>query len=141
MEPTSWGIYGWGFIHNVALGYPKEQTYMIKENYRQFFHLIGDVIPCKSCSTHYKKMIADYPPDLVDRDSLFKWTVDIHNKVNKRLGKSEISYNDAYNIWLKNTNKTLITEEYSSYYLYLLFITVIIICTVSFIQMKRTHHR
>lgn len=139
MEPTAWGLYGWGFIHNVALGYPKEQTYMIKENYRQFFHLIGDVIPCKSCSTHYKKMIADYPPDLTDRDALFKWTVDIHNNVNKRLGKSEISYNDAYNIWLKNTNKTLTIENNHSYNIYL-FIILICLLTITFQLMRTRHH-
>ena len=37
MEHISWGRYGWGFIHNVALGYSETPTHSEKENYKLFF--------------------------------------------------------------------------------------------------------
>ena len=71
MEPKNWGKFGWGFIHNVALGYPDDLTYMKKEQYRKFFEVIGDVLPCLDCQDHYKEMIADYPPIMTNKETLF----------------------------------------------------------------------
>ena len=119
MEPISWGRYGWGFIHNVALGYSETPTHSEKENYKLFFEIIGKVLPCERCRQHYNKELGLTPPDITSRDSLFKWTVDIHNKVNKRLGKDTITYDEAYVIWLNKKDTELkINNENSNNYMY-----------------------
>ena len=132
MEPKNWGKFGWGFIHNVALGYPEDLTYMKKEQYRKFFEVIGDVLPCLDCQDHYKEMIADYPPIMTNKDTLFKWTVDIHNKVNERINKKQITLDEAYSIW-KNTNtieKKELTPNNKLYYLSLIFFLILLVCVL-----------
>ena len=132
MEPKNWGKFGWGFIHNVALGYPEDLTYMQKEQYRKFFEVIGDVLPCLDCQDHYKEMIADYQPIMTNKETLFKWTVDIHNKVNERINKKQITLDEAYNIW-KNTNiieKKELTPDNKLYYLSLIFFLILLVCVL-----------
>jgi len=125
MEPTKWGNYGWGFIHNVALGYPTDISYMLKEQYRIFFESFGDVLPCVECSKHYKQLIAKTPPDFTNKDTLFKWTVDIHNQTNHKLNKKTITYENAYNIWLHN--KDIIRKKNNYNYKPILFLGIFII--------------
>lgn len=132
MEPKNWGKFGWGFMHNVALGYPNDLTYMKKEQYRKFFEVIGDVLPCLDCQDHYKEMVVDYPPIMINKDTLFKWTVDIHNKVNERINKKQITLDEAYNIW-KNTNiieKKELTPDNKLYYLSLIFFLILLVCVL-----------
>lgn len=135
MEPKNWGKFGWGFVHNVALGYPNNEiSYMEKDQYRIFFEVIGYVLPCNDCRKHYKEMVKDNPPVLVDRNSIFKWTVDIHNIVNKRLNKKIITLTEAYDIWTKepvvkketnldNPNKRL-------YYLTFIFFLILLVAVL-----------
>lgn len=129
MEPKNWGKFGWGFIHNVALGYPNNEiSYMEKEQYRIFFTVIGDVLPCEDCRKHYKEMIKDNPPVLVDRNSIFKWTVDIHNKVNKRLNKKIITLSEAYNIWTKDKKQS--NPNNRLYFLTLMFFLILLVAVL-----------
>ena len=60
-----------------------------------------DVLPCQGCANHYKENIANVPIDdhLKDRESLLRWTFDIHNEVNKLKGKPILSYEDALKLY------------------------------------------
>ena len=95
--PNVWGPSGWKFIHFVALGYPDNPTNEHINSYQQFYESLQDILPCPKCSDHYQQMIQQYPVSdhLTNRDALFRWSVDIHNQVNKRLGKSTTSYDQA----------------------------------------------
>jgi len=128
MDPEKWGYHGWNFIHNIALGYDETFSYQKKQNYINFFDVISDVIPCEKCSKHYKEYISKNRPNIKNKDSLFKWTVDIHNNVNKILNKDQISYNKAYNIWLDekiNTKNTI--NNKNIFNIFLLFILILLI--------------
>jgi hypothetical protein len=89
--PTVWGPFFWHTIHIVAIGYPKNPTYTDKKSAKEFYESLAFLIPCAVCREHYKEHIAKNPltPFLDSRTDLIKWTVDIHNKVNKMLGKAE----------------------------------------------------
>tara|TARA_B110000459_G_C16480199_1_gene433890 strand:+ start:195 stop:650 length:456 start_codon:yes stop_codon:yes gene_type:complete len=139
MEPKNWGKFGWGFIHNVALGYSVDLTYMKKEQYRKFFEVIGDVLPCLDCQDHYKEMIANYQPILIDKQSLFKWTVDIHNKVNERINKKQITLDEAYNIWTKPNiiEKKELPTDNKLYYLLLIFFLTLLVCVLIILYFYR----
>jgi hypothetical protein len=52
-----------------------------------------EIIPCLSCRDHFEQVLVDNP--VPEADDLFKWSVDVHNIVNKRLGKPEFSYEAA----------------------------------------------
>jgi len=48
----TWGPYGWKFMHMVALAYPNSPTNEDKENYKTFFTILGNVLPCQLCADH-----------------------------------------------------------------------------------------
>jgi hypothetical protein len=89
--PSVWGPFFWHTIHIVALGYPKSPTYTDKKCAKEFYESLAFLLPCAVCREHYKQHLAKNPltPFLDSRKDLLKWTIDIHNAVNKMLGKPE----------------------------------------------------
>ena len=95
--PSVWGPFFWHTIHIAALGYPAEPTYVHKKAAKEFFESLQVLIPCPICREHYAEHLKEMPisPHLDSRNDLFKWTVVLHNKVNKLLGKPEFSEQDS----------------------------------------------
>ena len=109
LGPSFWGPYAWKFIHIVALAYPNNPTQEEKENYKRFFGLIGNVIPCKQCQEHYCSHLIKNPitDDILNnRKKLLYWTIDIHNEVNKLDGKNVYDYDTAIELIKKCDLKT-----------------------------------
>jgi FAD-linked sulfhydryl oxidase len=94
MNPKFWGPHGWIFLHSVTMNYPKEPTNEDKTLYRNFFSSLKRVLPCEKCAYHYKQHINDDPiePALENRNTLVRWLIKIHNKVNEDLGKPQYTY-------------------------------------------------
>ena len=90
-SPNVWGPFFWHTIHIVAIGYPKNPTYTDKKCAKEFYESLAFLLPCSVCREHYKEHLAENPltPFLDSRTDLIKWTINIHNKVNKSLGKKE----------------------------------------------------
>lgn len=102
MKPTLWGKYMWMSIHLIALGYPNNPTQADKNAYFSYFNELYKVIPCEVCAKNYLQHLSEIPLTekvLSSRNTLFDWTVDLHNIVNKMLGKDVISKEHAYNIF------------------------------------------
>jgi hypothetical protein len=115
--PDEWGVHGWKFIHHIALGYPNEPTDNDKNNYKSFFLLIGDVLPCYICSNHYKQNLLTHPLTdnvLSNKINLINWTIDMHNEVNKINGKKIYSYNEAINLIKNNYINSINYESYEN---------------------------
>ncbi len=109
ITPSIWGPHGWKFMHFIAMAYPLEPTDIEKENYKNFFTSLGDVLPCKMCSEHYKKNLLKYPLTdkvLENKVNLTFWTIDIHNEVNAINNKKIYSYDDAIDLIKNNFNDT-----------------------------------
>lgn len=97
IPPSTWGPFFWHTMHLVALGYPVEPTYAEKRAAKEFFESFTHLIPCPTCKLHYADHLKEMPltPSLDTRKDLFKWTVDMHNRVNKDLGKEQYTETDA----------------------------------------------
>lgn len=98
MNPKLWGPHAWIFLHYITLGYPDCPDKQSKEAYKNFFINIKDILPCDTCKKHYSENIEKYPltDKIMDsKERLFKWLVDLHNEVNKKNGKKEMTYKDA----------------------------------------------
>lgn len=94
IAPGRWGPAAWTFIHYVALGYPREPTLRDIDEYRRFLESLRYVLPCRMCREHLRDHMFKHPPDSAlagGRDTLFEWTVDLHNLVNRSLGKRSVS--------------------------------------------------
>ena len=88
--PSTWGPIFWHTIHITALGYPTAPTYADKKAAKEFYESFVQLVPCPVCRNHYREHLINFPitPSLDTRDDLLRWTVDLHNTVNKMLGKS-----------------------------------------------------
>lgn len=112
INPDYWGPSLWTAIHYIALSYPIKPTPFHKENFRQFFVILKDIIPCEKCREHYKANLKknSLHQSLESKQSLFNWTVDVHNVVNKIHNKKTISYKEARKIYM-NANLSYLCKN------------------------------
>lgn len=108
MNPSVWGPSAWTFLHYITLSYPKCPTEKDKYNMRIFLENLQHVLPCDTCKIHYKDNIEIHYP-LTDevlntKENLVKWLIDLHNSVNKRIGKSILSYDEAISKYIDNNS-------------------------------------
>jgi hypothetical protein len=94
---THWAHHIWAFLHTICIGYSTRPYYTdIEEKLKTFVTLM----PCEICLDTYVEYLDKLTTlDKADPMCLFKWSVDLHNAVNKKLNKPEISFDDAFNLW------------------------------------------
>jgi len=98
MKPDIWGKHLWYSIHFIALAFPDDPTNEEKRNYQSFFENLHKVLPCHKCSLNYVEHLIEKPitfAELSNSETLFRWTVDIHNLVNKETSKDQWTYETA----------------------------------------------
>ena len=144
MEPNIWGPGAWLFLHSITLNYPDKPTLEQKKIYNDFFHLLGNVLPCSKCQRNYKSHINNSPIsfNLKNKESLSKWLVNIHNQVNKINNKPIISYNqfisDIESIY-QNPNQSITYYKnknvYQKYIIYTLFLIIIILMSFTYYKL------
>ena len=97
MRTNVWGPSAWRFLHSVTFAYPDAPSKEHKEAARSLFRSLKLMLPCGDCCTHYCSGFDGDPVDnhLHSRDALSRWLVAFHNKVNARLGKPEVQFEEA----------------------------------------------
>jgi hypothetical protein len=92
IPPSVWGPLFWHTMHITALGYPTNPAYNHKKAAKEFYESLAFLIPCPVCREHYETHLQKNPltPHLDRRDDLFRWTVNLHNEVNEKLGKPRL---------------------------------------------------
>ena len=93
-----WGPDMWQIIHTIAKSYPKRPNVKDKTVAHQFTKYLALCIPCKNCQQHYIVNYTKHPPDLSSGPNFFKWTVKIHNYVNKKNKKKLVNDINAYSL-------------------------------------------
>lgn len=96
---TVWGPPMWHYLHTMSFNYPVHPTAADKRNYRAFMLSLQHVLPCKYCRTNLRTNYKNHPLrpcHLVSRDAFSRYVYDLHEIVNKLLGKkSGLSYCDV----------------------------------------------
>ena len=93
-----WGPHEWEAFHAKTFGYPIKPSDEEKENYLQYYTLLGYVLPCIHCRRSYQEFIktgdTKLSIDTVEsRETLTKWGFLMHQAVNNKLG---VDYGDTY---------------------------------------------
>ena len=98
LDPKVWGPHYWFFLHTVAMTYPHHPNTVTKKKYYEFIQNLPLFLPVQEISSEFSKLIDKYPitPYLDNRDSFIRWTHFIHNKINQKLEKPQISLNEFY---------------------------------------------
>jgi hypothetical protein len=89
---NAWGPYFWGTLHLACLSAQDVQAVQaLVESYTK-------LLPCPACRDHFTEILQEYPiPD--NLETLFMWSVNIHNVVNASIGKPIMNYDDALHSW------------------------------------------
>lgn len=92
-----WFKHYWYVFHMAALMAPPQPTQEDHERMRNFYIVFGQSIPCETeCQPDYFRIINTvYPFRYANDNDLFEWTVDVHNEVNRKLGKYPVTYYQA----------------------------------------------
>lgn len=100
-QPSEFGPHYWYMLHNMSLNYQMNPTKFARQKMRAFVEALPYLLPCKNCSEHAKEFMAgaDLNKALTNRKTLFTFMWNFHNHVNKRLGKPEMSFNDALQMY------------------------------------------
>ena len=92
--PMCWGPVQWTAMHQMARGFPRQNPSEAKQAaVKAYMTALADVLPCSICSTHWRAIAPTV--DTSSRNAFLKWTIDVHNSVNKRTHKPVLSYRDA----------------------------------------------
>lgn len=93
-NPEIWGPYYWFVLHSIARTYPIHPTETSKKKYYEFVQNIPLFIPNPDIGDAFARMLDIYPvsPYMDTRISFMKWMHFIHNKINIKLEKEEISF-------------------------------------------------
>lgn len=102
-HPDVWGPNLWNYLHISTAHFPDNPTEQQKSDMISWICTLPVTIPCDTCRNHFKSYIDSNRHRLQyicgSKSQLFNFFVDIHNKVNQRKGKPEMSYDDAYNLY------------------------------------------
>ena len=116
LDPKVWGPHYWFFLHTVAMTYPHHPNTVTKKKYYEFIQNLPLFLPVQEISSEFSKLIDKYPitPYLDNRDSFIRWTHFIHNKINQKLEKPQISLKEFYVKYYDEykTHDEKITEYY-----------------------------
>ena len=108
MLPTEWGPVVWYNFHTMSYAYNNDK----KDEYVKFFKSIPYILPCFTCTEHFKKTLANSPPikNTQSREDMIKWLNNIHNTVNRRLKKRIVGLAASRKIY-HNNQGNLITDH------------------------------
>jgi hypothetical protein len=94
-----WGPSLWHFLHTMSFNYPVKPTREDKMNYLNFMNSLKSILPCKYCRINLKKNFSDTKFSIIklkDRKTFSKYIYDLHNHINKMLGKKiTINYDEV----------------------------------------------
>jgi len=104
--------------------------YSNKKKYYEFIQNLPLFIPVEIISGELSKLIEMYPitPYLDNRDSFVRWMHFIHNKINEKLEKPQLSLNDFFIKYYNNyKSKNEIMSKYNYYIKRVVYFVIIII--------------
>lgn len=81
------GRASWGLLHSMAGYFPDHPSAEQQQEMKQFINLFGKYFPCRHCSEDFVQRLRVNPPDTKNRQVFSRWLCEIHNDVNRKLGK------------------------------------------------------
>lgn len=93
------GNSGWALLHTIASYYPDTPTPAQKKAVGDLWSSLGELYPCGWCAEHLRETLVGNPPKADSREDLELWTCQMHNEVNRRLGKEEFDCTRVRERW------------------------------------------
>ena len=98
LSPDFWGPSAWRFIHSVSFSYPNNPTQEEKKRYVDFILNLQHILPCYQCRENLNKNLRTLnfnSNHMKNTQTFSKFVVDLHNLVNKEIGKPLKTYEEV----------------------------------------------
>lgn len=92
-----WGTWIWGYIHTISVVDHRDQN--ICNERIQLLKAANELFVCQTCKKEYQNYLEKLDKLEIKPMYLFYWSVDLHNHVNKKLGKLQWGYDQALKKW------------------------------------------
>lgn len=127
-DASVWGPSYWFFLDNIAFNYPNYPNDVIKKRYYDLIQNFSLFIPHRGISNEFQKLLNLYPIKtyLDSKKSLIEWVHFIHNKINKKLEKPQITIDKYYEDYYKKYEKKIKPNKIKKYISFLILITILI---------------
>jgi hypothetical protein len=110
----------WYVIHTLALHAKNDRA---KKSYASTINTLAEYFGCEKCKIHFKKFIESHPfkyywninHGTYENIGFFKWSWEMHNDINKFLGKKQISLDDALLYYVSGICKNCNDNEPKKY--------------------------
>jgi hypothetical protein len=111
-----WRLY-WRNLHWLSVNYPENPNDDEKHQLKQLIEIMmeKDGLSCVICRNHFIQWVKKHDIDEIvkNKTNLFAFFWSCHNDVNKRKGKSIISYDSVYKLYTKKNWKVLLPNNAS----------------------------
>ena len=126
---NTWGPPFWKTLHIICHHYPLQPNSIMKKKMYDFFHNLPLFLPDHDIGDKFSEILDQYPmkPYLDTRDALCKWIHFIHNQINIRLNKPQLSYKDYIKLYTYTPSKPIANKYINYSGLILIAILLIII--------------
>ena len=104
LDPEIWGPHYWFVLHTIALSYPNAPNDVTRKKYYDFIQNLPMFLPIEEIGNTFSQYLDKYPvtPYLDSRTSFVKWMHFIHNKINVKLGKKELTMEEALSAYYEH---------------------------------------
>lgn len=112
-----WGPKYWFFLHTIAYHYPDYPNDVTKRKYYDLIQNIPLFLPNIDMGNKFGVLLDKYPvsPYLKCRESFITWVHFIHNKINRQLGKCEISLVESIQKYNEQNPDTIEKKKYHDF--------------------------
>jgi len=114
-DPDAFGPAFWFTIHNATTTYPNRPKVFVQEGMKQLIANLPLLIPCVNCKEHFFSFLKGVDLDCVtsSRENLFSFFVNVHNYINRRFKKREMSLSDAKDMYGYDKGGSMLRITYS----------------------------
>ncbi len=88
-DQVALGRASWPLLHSIPVTYPGKACETRQQFMLEFLESFAKYYPCRPCGKDMTRDLKENPPRTESADELAQWMCEMHNRVNKKLGKPQ----------------------------------------------------